>query len=452
MKPMIKAMGIAAAVLAAKAAGAEEVDAAAVAEVSAVATQALKTVFEVQYALDTFYFLICGALVMWMAAGFSMLEAGLVRAKNTTEILTKNIALYAIAVIMYMICGYAIMYGGGIFLSGIMGTGVEEGFEYEAVSTYAPASDFFFQVVFVATAMSIVSGAVAERMKLWTFLVFAVVMTGFIYPMSGSWTWGGNDVFGIFNLEDLGFLDFAGSGIVHMAGAAAALAGVLLLGARKGKYGPNGEVRAIPGANLPLATLGTFILWMGWFGFNGGSVLATASAENAASVALVFLNTNTAAAGGAMAALILSRILFGKADLTMLLNGALAGLVAITAGPDTPTPLLATLFGMAGGVLVVLSILALDKLKIDDPVGAISVHGTCGLLGLLLVPLTNDDATFVGQIVGAITIFVWVFVASLIVWSILKAVMGIRVTEEQEYEGVDLSECGQEAYPEFTTK
>ncbi len=452
MKPMIKAMGIAAAVLAAKAAGAEEVDAAAVAEVSAVATQALKTVFEVQYALDTFYFLICGALVMWMAAGFSLLEAGLVRAKNTTEILTKNIALYAIAVIMYMICGYAIMYGGGIFLSGIMGTGVEEGFEYEAVSTYAPASDFFFQVVFVATAMSIVSGAVAERMKLWTFLVFAVVMTGFIYPMSGSWTWGGNDVFGIFNLEDLGFLDFAGSGIVHMAGAAAALAGVLLLGARKGKYGPNGEVRAIPGANLPLATLGTFILWMGWFGFNGGSVLATASAENAASVALVFLNTNTAAAGGAMAALILSRILFGKADLTMLLNGALAGLVAITAGPDTPTPLLATLFGMAGGVLVVLSILALDKLKIDDPVGAISVHGTCGLLGLLLVPLTNDDATFVGQIVGAITIFVWVFVASLIVWSILKAVMGIRVTEEQEYEGVDLSECGQEAYPEFTTK
>ena len=452
MKPMIKAMGITAAVLAAKAAGAEEVDAAALAEVSAVATQALNTVFEVQFALDTFYFLICGALVMWMAAGFSMLEAGLVRAKNTTEILTKNIALYAIAVIMYMVCGYAIMYGGGIFLSGIMGSGVEEGFVYEAESTFAPAADFFFQVVFVATAMSIVSGAVAERMKLWSFLIFAVVMTGVIYPMQGSWTWGGEDVFGIFNLEDLGFSDFAGSGIVHMAGAAAALAGVILLGARKGKYGPNGEVRAIPGANLPLATLGTFILWMGWFGFNGGSVLATASADSASDVAIVFLNTNTAAAGGGIAALILSRILFGKADLTMLLNGALAGLVAITAGPDTPTPLLATLFGMAGGVLVVFSILTLDKLKIDDPVGAISVHGTCGLLGLLLVPLTNDDATFVGQIVGAITIFVWVFVASLIVWSILKAVMGIRVTEEQEYEGVDLSECGQEAYPEFTTK
>jgi Amt family ammonium transporter len=446
MKHITKTMGIVAAALAAQAAGAQEVDTAEVAKL------ALTTVHEVQFALDTFYFLICGALVMWMAAGFSMLEAGLVRAKNTAEILTKNVALYAIACIMYMVCGYAIMYGGGIFLSGIMGTGQEAGFVYEAEDTYAPASDFFFQVVFVATAMSIVSGAVAERMKLWSFLAFAVVMTGFIYPMQGAWTWNDEDVFGIFNLGELGFSDFAGSGIVHMAGAAAALAGVLLLGARKGKYGPNGEVRAIPGANLPLATLGTFILWMGWFGFNGGSVLATASADSAASVALVFLNTNTAAAGGAIGALLLSKIIFGKADLTMLLNGALAGLVSITAGPDTPTPLLATLFGFAGGLLVVVSILALDKLKIDDPVGAISVHGTCGLLGLMLVPLTNDDSTFIGQIVGAITIFVWVFVASLIVWGILKAVMGIRVSEEHEYEGVDLSECGQEAYPEFTTK
>lgn len=452
MKPLFKALGIAATVLAAKAVSAEEADTAAVAEAAAVATQALNTVFEVQFALDTFYFLICGALVMWMAAGFSMLEAGLVRAKNTTEILTKNVALYAIASIMYMVCGYAIMYGGDIFLSGIMDSGVEEGFTYEAESTYAPASDFFFQVVFVATAMSIVSGAVAERMKLWAFLAFAVVMTGFIYPMEGAWTWGGEDVFGLFNLEDLGFSDFAGSGIVHMAGAAAALAGVILLGARKGKYGPNGEVRAIPGANLPLATLGTFILWMGWFGFNGGSVLATASAASANDVAIVFLNTNTAAAGGAIGALLLSKIIFGKGDLTMLLNGALAGLVTITAGPDTPTPLLATLFGFAGGLLVVLSILALDKLKIDDPVGAISVHGTCGLLGLLVVPLTNDDSTFFGQIAGAATIFVWVFVTSLIVWGVLKAVMGIRVTEEQEYEGVDLTECGQEAYPEFTNK
>ena len=444
MKPLFKFLTVAATALAAKAASADE------AVASDVAQLALTTVHELQFALDTFYFLICGALVMWMAAGFSMLEAGLVRAKNTTEILTKNMGLYAIACIMYMVCGYAIMYGGDIFLSGIMGTGQEEGFVYEAEATYAPASDFFFQVVFVATAMSIVSGAVAERMKLWAFLAFAVVMTGFIYPMQGSWTWGGEDVFGMFNLEDLGFSDFAGSGIVHMAGASAALAGVLLLGARKGKYGPNGEVRAIPGCNMPLATLGTFILWMGWFGFNGGSVLATASADTASDVALVFLNTNTAAAGGAVAALLLSKALFGKGDLTMLLNGALAGLVAITAGPDTPTPLLATIFGAMGGLLVVLSILALDKMKIDDPVGAISVHGVVGLLGLLLVPLTNDDASFSGQIIGALTIFVWVFVASLIVWAILKAVMGIRVSEEDEYKGVDLSECGMEAYPEFT--
>ncbi|XOZ32215.1 ammonium transporter [Halomonadaceae bacterium KBTZ08] len=407
------------------------------------------TVNELQFALDTFYFLICGAFVMWMAAGFTMLESGLVRAKNTTEILTKNVGLYAIACIMYMVCGYSIMYGGGTFLSGIMDPGVSEGFTYEAVSTYAPASDFFFQVVFVATAMSIVSGAVAERMRLWAFFTFTVVLTGFIYPLEGAWTWGGSAVFGLYNLADLGFSDFAGSGIVHMAGAAAALAGVLLLGPRKGKYGRNGEVRAIPGANLPLATLGTFILWMGWFGFNGGSVLAAASVESANSVAIVFLNTNTAAAGGAVAALIVARLMFGKADLTMLLNGALAGLVTITAEPSTPTPLAATIFGALGGVLVVFSIIALDKLRIDDPVGAISVHGVVGILGLLLVPVTNGGATFIGQIVGILTIFVWVFVASLIVWGILKAVMGIRVSEEQEYEGLDIAECGMEAYPEF---
>ncbi len=411
------------------------------------------TVSEVQYALDTFYFLICGALVMWMAAGFSMLEAGLVRAKNTVEILTKNVSLFAVSCIMYMVVGYAVMYGGGIFLSGIMETGVEADFVYEGASTYAPSSDFFFQVVFVATAMSIVSGAVAERMKLWAFLAFAVVMTGFIYPMEGSWTWGGEDVFGMYNLGDLGFSDFAGSGIVHMAGAAAALAGVILLGARKGKYGPNGEPRAIPGANLPMATLGTFILWMGWFGFNGGSVLATAEAGSANDVAIVFMNTLMAAAGGGVTAMTMSRLMFGKTDLTMLLNGVLAGLVVITAEPSTPTPLLATVFGAAGGVLVVLSITTLDRVfKIDDPVGAISVHGVCGLLGLLLVPLTNSDSTFLGQIVGALTIFVWVFVCSLIVWGILKAVMGIRVTAEEEYEGVDLAECGQEAYPEFVNK
>lgn len=416
--------------------------------------------FHLQYAMDTFYFLVCGALVMWMAAGFAMLESGLVRAKNTTEILTKNFALYAVACTMYLVCGYAIMYGGDVFLSGIADIDVdaklaefaerEDGFTGGAI--YSGAADFFFQVVFVATAMSIVSGAVAERMKLWAFLAFAVVMTGFIYPLEGSWTWGGNAVFGMYTLGDLGFSDFAGSGIVHLAGATAALAGVLLLGPRKGKYGPEGQINAIPGANLPLATLGTFILWMGWFGFNGGSVLKLGDMANANSVAMVFLNTNAAAAGGAIAALITARLLFGKTDLTMMLNGSLAGLVAITAEPSTPTALQSAIFGGMGGVLVVFSVLTMDKLKIDDPVGAISVHGVVGILGLLLVPFTNDSATFTGQIVGAITIFVWVFVASLIVWGILKAVMGIRVSEEDEYTGSDLAECGMEAYPEFTSK
>ncbi len=378
-------------------------------------------IFELQYALDTFYFLMCGALVMWMAAGFTMLEAGLVRSKNTVEILTKNVALFAVACTMYMICGYAIMYGGDLFLSGISGganvveealaASAENGFGGDSV--YSAASDFFFQVVFVATCMSIVSGAVAERMKLWSFLLFAVVMTGLIYPLEGSWTWGGNDVLGLYNLGDMGFSDFAGSGIVHMAGAAAALAGVLLLGARKGKYGSNGEIRAIPGANLPLAALGTLILWMGWFGFNGGSVLKLGDIASANSVAIVFLNTNAAAAGGAIGALLLARIIFGKADLTMLLNGALAGLVAITAEPSTPSALQATLFGFVAGIIVVVSILALDKIKIDDPVGAISVHGVVGLFGLLIVPITNPASTFLGQIVGAATIFAWVFVASL---------------------------------------
>lgn len=412
----------------------------------------MEITFELGYALDTFYFLICGALVMWMAAGFTMLEAGLVRAKNTTEILTKNVALYSIACIMYMVCGYSIMYGGDdfkLFLDGITADGAT-GIADEP-ATYAPSADFFFQVVFVATAMSIVSGAVAERMKLWAFLAFAVVLTGFIYPMEGAWTWGGEAVFGMYTLGDLGFSDFAGSGIVHMAGAAAALAGVLVLGARKGKYTADGKVNAIPGANLPLATLGTFILWMGWFGFNGGSVLATATVESANSVAVVFMNTNAAATGGLVAALLLARILFKKADLTMALNGALAGLVAITAEPSTPTPLQATLFGALGGVLVVFSIVALDKLKIDDPVGAISVHGTVGLLGLLLVPITNgESASFSGQLIGAFTIFVWVFVTSLVVWLALKAIMGIRVSEEEEFDGVDMSECGLEAYPDFT--
>jgi len=416
-------------------------------------------IFHLQYAMDTFYFLVCGALVMWMAAGFSMLEAGLVRSKNTTEILTKNVTLFAIACTAYMVCGYAIMYDGTWFLAGIAGgetlvdealkASAENGFEGDSV--YSGASDFFFQVVFVATAMSIVSGAVAERMKLWAFMLFAVVMTAFIYPMEGSWTWGSASVFGMFSLgDDFGFSDFAGSGIVHMAGAAAALAGVLLLGPRKGKYGAGGKINAIPGANLPLATLGTFILWMGWFGFNGGSVLKLGDIASANSVAMVFLNTNAAAAGGLIAAIIVARIMFGKADLTMALNGALAGLVAITAEPSTPSALAATLIGAAGGVLVVFSIVALDKLKIDDPVGAISVHGTVGMWGLMAVPLTNDGTTFGGQFVGLLTILIWVFVASLIAWFVIKMIMGIRVSEEEEYEGLDIGECGMEAYPEFT--
>lgn len=396
-----------------------------------------------QFALDTFYFLMMGALVMWMAAGFSMLEAGMVRSKNTAEILTKNIGLFAIACTTYMVYGYDIMYGGGVMLDGIETVAKD--------ATYAAPSDFFFQVVFVATAMSIVSGAVAERMKLFSFFAFAAIFTGVIYPMEGAWTWNGEAVFGLFVLGDLGFSDFAGSGIVHMAGAAAALAGVIVLGARKGKYNKDGSSNAIPGANMPLATLGTFILWLGWFGFNGGSVLAIASKESANAVAMVFLNTNAAAAGGVIAALLLVKLLWGKADLTMALNGALAGLVAITAGPDTPTALEATLIGAVGGILVVFSISTLDKVfKIDDPVGAISVHGIVGLWGLLAVPLTNSGVSFSGQLAGAGTIFVWVFGTSLVLWLVLKAIMGVRISEEEEYAGSDISECGLEAYPEFT--
>ena len=384
-----------------------------------------------------------GALVMWMAAGFSMLEAGLVRSKNTAEILTKNIGLFAIACTMYMVYGYDLMYGGGVLLSGISGQG----------ENYSNAADFYFQVVFVATSMSIVSGAVAERMKLFSFFAFALIFTTIIYPLEGSWTWGGASVFGLYSLSDFGFYDFAGSGIVHMAGAAAAIAGVLLLGPRKGKYDKDGNSKPILGANLPLATLGTFILWMGWFGFNGGSVLAMASKESADAVAMVFVNTNAAAAGGVIAALVFAKIWFGKADLTMALNGALAGLVAITAGPDTPSALVATLIGAVGGVIVVLSIVWFDrKLRIDDPVGAISVHGVVGLWGLLAVPLTNSDVTFSAQLIGALTIFVWVFITSGLVWYVIKSIIGIRVSAEEEDDGVDLTECGLEAYPEFVNE
>ena len=412
-------------------------------------------VTQLAYALDTFYFLVSGALVMWMAAGFAMLEAGLVRAKNTAEILTKNIALFAIASIMYMVMGYNIMYPGEAVNSWWPGISFLLGGDNAVADVlaggddapyYSGMSDFFFQVVFVATAMSIVSGSVAERMKLWAFLLFAVVMTGFIYPLQGYWKWGGGF------LDELGFLDFAGSGVVHMTGAAAALAGVLLLGSRLGKYGKDGSVHAIPGANLPLATLGTFILWLGWFGFNGGSELMVSNVDEANAVSLVFVNTNMAAAGGVVAALLTSRLWFGKGDLTMALNGALAGLVAITAEPLAPTPLLATLIGVIGGVLVVISIVTLDKaFKIDDPVGAISVHGVVGIWGLLAVTLSNPDATLTAQLIGIGTIFAWVFGASLVTWGVIKAIVGIRVSEVEEMMGVDKVECGLEAYPEFTS-
>jgi Amt family ammonium transporter len=417
--------------------------------------EAINAVKELSYALDTFYFLVMGALVMWMAAGFAMLEAGLVRSKNTAEILTKNIALFAVASIMYMLIGYNIMYPGDAavnsFWPGLGGLlGAEDNAAADVIAGgdgapyYSNLSDFFFQVVFVATAMSIVSGAVAERMKLWAFLIFAVFMTGFIYPLQGYWKWGGGF------LDALGFNDFAGSGVVHLAGASAALAGVVLLGARKGKYGPNGEVHPIPGANMPLATLGTFILWLGWFGFNGGSELKVSDVGEANAVALVFVNTNAAAAGGVIAALLTARLMFGKADLTMALNGALAGLVAITAEPLAGTPLASTIVGIVGGILVVFSIVGMDKLKIDDPVGAISVHGVVGMWGLIAVAFTNSEASLSAQLIGLVTILAWVFISSLIVWAIIKAVMGIRVSEEEEYQGVDLTECGLEAYPEFT--
>ncbi|MFK8052499.1 MAG: ammonium transporter [Woeseiaceae bacterium] len=413
------------------------------------------TVSGISYALDTFYFLMMGALVMWMAAGFTMLESGLVRSKNTAEILTKNVGLYSIACIMYMLCGYSIMYpgddfAGGLFnaLAAISPLGQTDN-TADAVlagdAYYSGLSDFFFQVVFVATAMSIVSGAVAERMKLGAFFIFTIVLTGLIYPVQGFWKWGGGW------LQTGGFQDFAGSGVVHLCGAAAALAGVILLGARKGKYGKDGTVHPIPGANLPLAALGTLILWLGWFGFNGGSQLQITGVDNANAVALIMVNTNMAAAGGLVAALLFAKLWFGKADLTMALNGALAGLVAITAEPLTPTPLAATAIGIVGGLLVVGAIVMLDKLKIDDPVGAISVHGVVGIWGLMAVPLTNGDANFKWQLIGMVSIFAWVFLTSFAVWFLIKMVIGIRVSEEEEYNGVDIAECGLEAYPEFTT-
>jgi|TARA_B100001741_G_scaffold105260_1_gene86719 Amt family ammonium transporter len=404
---------------------------------------------ELEFALNTFYLLMSGALVMWMAAGFTMLEAGLVRSKNAAEIVTKNFGLFSIACVMYLVCGFFIMYPGDSAVSawvpgfslGYLGLGM--GDQDMSYGSYSEASDFFFQVVFVATAMSIVSGAVAERMKLMPFFAFAVVLTGFIYPVQGYWKWGGG------GLDALGYTDFAGSGVVHLCGAAAALAAVFILGARKGKYGENGSVYAIPGSNIPIAALGALILWLGWFGFNGGSQLAINTAADAIAVGQVFLNTNMAAAGGVLGALLASKIFSGKADVTMAINGAIAGLVAITAAPDTPTGGLATLIGFIGGVIVYFSVIILDtKLKIDDPVGAISAHGTVGIWGIMATPLSGAGA-FGTQFLGAIIIFAWVFITSFIVLKVLDSLVGIRASEEDEELGLDKAEIGVEAYPDF---
>ena len=404
---------------------------------------------ELEFALNTFYLLMSGALVMWMAAGFTMLEAGLVRSKNAAEIVTKNFGLFSIACVMYLVCGFFIMYPGDSAVSawvpgfslGYLGLGM--GDQDMSYGSYSEASDFFFQVVFVATAMSIVSGAVAERMKLMPFFAFAVVLTGFIYPVQGYWKWGGG------GLDALGYSDFAGSGVVHLCGAAAALAAVSILGARKGKYGENGSVYAIPGSNIPIAALGALILWLGWFGFNGGSQLAINTAADAIAVGQVFLNTNMAAAGGVLGALLASKIFSGKADVTMAINGAIAGLVAITAAPDTPTGGLATLIGFIGGVIVYFSVIILDtKFKIDDPVGAISAHGTVGIWGIMATPLSGAGA-FGTQFLGVIIIFAWVFITSFIVLKVLDTLVGIRASEEDEELGLDKAEIGVEAYPDF---
>lgn len=417
----------------------------------------MNEVLELRYALDTFYFLVCGALVLWMAAGFAMLESGLVRTKNTTEILVKNLVLFSIACLMYYLVGYQIMYPGDSAVSAVYpGINFLIGAEHETAtvvaqgadkwydgSYYSVYADFFFQVVFVATAMSIVSGAVAERMKLWPFFLFCIVMTGFIYPIQGYWKWGGGF------LDQQGFADFAGSGVVHLCGASAALAAIILLGARKGKYGKNGRIKAIPGANLPMATLGTFILWLGWLGFNGGSELIISNVAEANTVAKVFVNTTMAAVGGSLAAMLTSRLVLKSADLTMILNGVIGGLVSITAGPATPSVTLAIIIGAIGGILVVFAVLGLDKIKLDDPVGAISAHGVCGIWGLLAVPLSDASSTLTAQLIGIVSIFGFVFTVSFATWLVIKQLFGVRVSEQEEYEGLDIHECGMNAYPEF---
>ena len=399
-----------------------------------------------QYIFNTLLFLIGGFLVMWMAAGFAMLEAGLVRTKNVSMQSLKNIALYSIAGIMYWLIGYNLMYTGvdggyiGSF-SLIYGLDPVGG---DALDTgYSTASDWFFQMVFVATAASIVSGTLAERIKLWPFMIFVVILTGFIYPIAGSWQWGGGW------LSEMGFSDFAGSTLVHSVGGWAALAGAILLGARKGKYGEGGQVTPMPASNIPLATLGTFILWLGWFGFNGASQLAMGTIGDATDISRIFANTNMAAAAGVVTTMILLQILYKKVDVTMVLNGALAGLVSITAEPLAPSIGTAIFIGAVGGAIVVFTVPLLDKLKIDDVVGAIPVHLLAGIWGTLIVPLTNSDTSYVTQLIGIVAYGVFTLIFSFIVWFVLKAVMGIRVSEEEEHLGLDKTEIGVEAYPEF---
>ena len=412
---------------------------------------------EIKFALDTFYAIMAGALVMWMAAGFTMLEAGLVQKKDVSEIVTKNLGLYSIACIMYLVCGFMLMYPSGGAFGGVLegylpaiGTslGLSTGLPNEEIGMpygmdYSQQADFFFQVVFVATAMSIVSGAVAGRMKLLPFFLFAIVLTGFIYPIQGYWNWGGGF------LSSNGYSDYAGSGTVHLCGAAAALAVVTALGPRKGKYSFDGTSMPMPGSNIPMAALGAWILWLGWFGFNGGSELIVSDEASAIAVSQVFLNTNMAAAGGVVAAMLTSLYMTGKMDVTMAINGAIAGLVAITAGPSAPTGGAAVLIGAAGGVLVYFSILFLDKnLKIDDPVGGISAHGVVGILGIMVVPFTSD-ASFGMQALGAISIAGFTYVMSLLTIYVINMVMPIRATDEEQDMGLDVSEVGVEAYPEF---
>jgi Amt family ammonium transporter len=406
---------------------------------------------ETAYVFNTFLFLVCGFLVMFMAAGFTMLESGMVRSKNVATICVKNISLFAIAGLMYWLVGYNLMYGiaeggyiGELFSVWSADDSAIAGETPDFSGGYASGSDWYFQMVFCATTASIVSGTIAERMKLWPFLIFTLFLTGFIYPIVGSWEWGTGW------LDAMGFSDFAGSTLVHSTGGWAALAGAIILGARAGKYGPNGEVNPIPGSSMPLATLGTFILWLGWFGFNGGSQLALGSGADAAAISNIFINTNMAAAAGVVAAMVASNALYGKIDLTMCLNGAIGGLVSITAEPLTPSIPAAAFIGAVGGVLVVLAVPLLDKFKVDDVVGAIPAHLVCGIWGTLIVPLTNSDATYTVQAIGVVAVGIFTMIASGIIWSILKVVMGIRVAEDGEMLGLDKEELGIEAYPEFS--